>query len=199
MWYSSERVTDRYGAFYLSTDSYEGKKPKAKHMVDTGAVNKFVGQRVRIVAKVIENRPSGHIGDAFHGLSPDPLDAGKELELAIGRFAIRQEDGHTFFEVRPDDGRSEFWIDPRKFFQLHDQTVEIYAELSTAPAHPPFNARASSSDEVIDNGDGTFQSKTKTPDAKFAIEPTVENLGGGTFIMSMPARGKGIRHKLSRR
>lgn len=199
MWYGSERQTDRYGAFYLASESYSGLKPGRKVKIDLGAVSTLVGKRVRIVAKVVENRPSEHIGDAFHNLSPNPLDVGQELELAVGRLGTHRENGETFLEVHPDDNRREFWIDPRKFFQLHDQTIELYVEVSdTAPAHPVFKSAGVSGDEVISNGDGTCQTKTKQPYSRFSVPADIQPMGDGMFSVTQPNMKAGARHRMTR-
>lgn len=194
-WDATERRSDRYGCFYVNDSSYDGKKTLIQKVYPSS--KKFDGKRVKITIKVLENRPSGHIGDAFLGLVPDPLAAGKTLELAIGTLRIvKNYDGNPAFEVHPDKSRETFWIDPRNFYKLHDQTVEVHAELSDAPAHPVFTS-SSGEDEVMGNGDGTFQAKTRH-EGSFHVEPKITGFGGGMFSVELPTTAKGSRHRISR-
>jgi hypothetical protein len=39
-----------------------------------------------------------------------------------------QSDGVPAVVLRPGDPRDELWIDPRKLYRLHDQTVELLIE-----------------------------------------------------------------------
>jgi len=200
MWYGYERQSDRYGAFYASPTSFEGETPKVPVVTHTDVIESLLTRRVRIVAKVVERRKSGHVGDDFHKLKPKPAKVGAEVEVGIGLLHTHGEDGFTFIELRPEDGRSVFWCDPRRFFELHDQTVEIYAEESTAPAPAVFKAKPVEGDQAIDNGDGTMQVKTRTPNVPLFAPPVIENHGNGLlFISQQPIGKKGARIRLERR
>lgn len=198
MWDGNERRSDRYGAFYANTSSYNGDKSKTiRPSFDQDVLKQFVGKRVKITAIVMENRESGHIGDLFLGITPDPLPAGQTIELGIGILGSHAaHEGQIALEIVPEDHRKTFWIDPRIFYRLHDQTVKIYVEKSDAPAHPVYRqAPSSSGDEAIANGDGTLQVKA-SEEGKYRIEPKVESLGDGMFSITQPSMAKGARHRM---
>ena len=66
-------------------------------------------------------------------------DVGEVVDLGVGTIAIQPswEASGVAVALRPDDGRADFWIDPRKLYRLHDQTVELFAEPTDEPADPP--------------------------------------------------------------
>lgn len=199
MWDGTERRSDRYGAFYANQTSYDGAKSKSiRPSFDQDVLKEFAGTRVKLTATVMENRPSGHIGDMFLGLTPDPLPEGQTIEIGIGILGFHSaHEGQTALELRPEDKRKIFWIDPRIFYRLHDQTVKIYVEKSDAPAHPVFRqAPSSSGDEAIANGDGSLQVKAK--EGSYRIEPKIESLGDGMFSLTPPSMAKGARHRLTK-
>jgi len=76
-----------------------------------------------LIAIVKETRPSGHVGDFFRGLQPSTPKIGERIELGTGTIFY---DDHETIGLRPDDGRDRDWLDPRKLYRLHDQTVELY-------------------------------------------------------------------------
>jgi hypothetical protein len=200
MWFGPERQTDRYGAFYAADSSYDGIKPGVPVVTHDDAIKSLLLQRVRVVAKVIENRRSGHAGDDFHKLKPKPAKVGQEVEVGIGFLHANHKEGITFIELHPEDGRKTFWCNPRRFFELHDQTVEIYAEPTAAPAPPVFQGKPVDGDHAINNGDGTLQLKTQNPGGNFFAPPAIENLGDGAFmVQAQPIGRKGARIHLERR
>lgn len=202
MWFGSERQTDRYGAFYASPENFDNDV-KVTVKVYRSNVDKFIGKRVRIIAEVTENRTSGHAGDSFHDLLPNPAKVGSKVEVGIGTLTTEEKEGHVFLIVSPDDGRKEFWMNPKRFFELHDQTVKIYAEETTDPAPEVFKGKPVVGDQAIVNGDGTLQTKTKNPPTKttraFSISPEIVPMGDGMFIATAPKMSPGSRHDLQRR
>ncbi|MFH0892455.1 MAG: hypothetical protein V1867_06785 [Candidatus Falkowbacteria bacterium] len=113
-WDRGERVSDRYGTVKLF--AFLGQE-------DTCAFNtELQGQNGQLVAKVLKTRHSDHIGDLFRGVFPETPEVGEEIVL--GR-------GELFFErdavgLRPDDGRESLWLDIRKLYRAHLQTVELF-------------------------------------------------------------------------
>lgn len=113
-WDRGERVSDRYGSvkLYLSTKSdetllsYQGE----------------VGQKGRLIASVIENRKSNHIGDFFHGFFPEKPEVGELIVLGEGVLFLE----NNAVGLKPDDGREIFWLDPKMLYRAHFQTVELY-------------------------------------------------------------------------
>lgn len=200
-WYGTERQTNRYGEFFLDYKSHDGIKTKLGQILNFETIRAFNGKRVRVIAVVLENRPSGHAGDKVLKLMPTPAKEGTEIEIGIGTLVFRAGE-ESFFGLVPDEHRDEMWIDPRRFYELHDQTVELFVEPTSDPAHPVYVPIDSSNEVCVDNGDGTFQLKTKRTDqTQFSLggtAPDFENHGGGliSFKTRPMARGPGIRHKL---
>ena len=86
----------------------------------------------RVVATVKATRKSEHIGDFFRGIYPITPDVGEVVELgAIVDVTFEQDDTGQYFgqvTMTPWDGREVDWIDPRKLYRLHSQTVEVSIE-----------------------------------------------------------------------
>jgi hypothetical protein len=200
MWHAEERRSNRYGAFYPATESYSGEMTKLRR-IDQGAVKGFDGKRVRMFAVVVESRPSGHLGDFFLGLRPNPAPVGATVEIGVGTLRVTKnpEIGDTpIFELHPDDGRREFWCDPRNFYKLHDQTVEFYAARTKAAAPPAYQGSRDEDEAIVigtDPAGADLQVKTRSK--SFRIPGTIANMGGGTFIVRAPVLSEGSRHKLA--
>lgn len=98
-------------------------------------------------------------------------------------------DGDSTIVLQPEDGRDELWLDPRKLFRLHDQTVEIYAEESNEPDSPKpdltFARRG-----AISNGDGSLQYSGIAPEHGDQLLPVAERLGDDIFCLRSPATGE---------
>lgn len=201
-WHADERRSNRYGAFHATKTGYADVPAGVPTVTHRETIRSLEGRRVRVVAKVIETRASGHIGDLFLGLFPKPAPIGAEIELGIGTLRTAPNDyNQTTLEllIEPDSPRDEFWIDPRLFYALHDQTVEIWAEESAAAAHPVYQPTSNGSEEgiVTPTEPNTLQIKTKRPMTEdMRIEPDIERLGDGLFIMSGPSMKPGARHRL---
>ena len=139
-WDGGERRSDRYGVVNLSRSTFESTI--CDIAIDRAAAASVNRKRCRLRARVLEARDSGHIGDLFLGIYPSKPDVGEVVDLGVGTIAIQpswEADG-VAVALRPDDGRVDFWIDPRKLYRLHDQTVELFAEPTEEPAEPSFNA-----------------------------------------------------------
>ncbi len=130
MWNGDERRSNRYGGFFMSDSTFnDGATVKPRLSPELKAL---VGKKVKVSCQVVEARESGHIGDLFLGVFPTIPDVGENVELGV---AILDYDASsdpakysdTIFMV-PSDDRGELWIDPRKLYRLHDQTVNLFIE-----------------------------------------------------------------------
>lgn len=120
-WPRSERVSDRYGCVWLMADATQEQVLGGV----AGVAEPHVGQRGRLVARVIEARQSHHIGDLFHGVRPRTPEVGAEIQLGEGELFVQQEELGWSVGLRPDDGRDRLWLDLRALYDAHLQTVEL--------------------------------------------------------------------------
>lgn len=134
-WDRGERVGNRYGCFYL-TDQQESKiEPK----FSAKAAQSLEGKRVKLTAEVKEARDSNHIGDIFLGIGPSTPNVGDSIDIGVGTFILeKNSEGKPAMGLKPSDGRSELWIDPRILYRLHMQTVEVFAQETNEPDSPVF-------------------------------------------------------------
>jgi hypothetical protein len=113
-WPAAERRSDRYGCV----------------MIVEGDVNEGVdGLNGWIVAKVLETRESGHIGDLFRGIFPVAPSKGEEIHLGHGTaFYLREAAGENLcVGVRPPEPRGAVdWMNPEMLYRAHEQTVELW-------------------------------------------------------------------------
>lgn len=197
-WDGQERRSDRYGSFIVGQKPFDGSVASAAHL-DVRALRKLVGKRVHVWCKVVSTRTSGHLGDLFLGIKPTTPDVGEVVELGVGLLDLEDAgwDGLTAIVLRPGDGRAKFWIDPHKLYRLHDQTVDVFVELTTAEFTPPVEFTPVVDPEIVEVGDGSFQAKGVQNDEHFHVPPDVERIGDGLFIMT-PISGQdaGRRHKI---
>ena len=177
------------GMFYLSDSNFEGDV-KVEPTFDYAAVAPLKGKNVKISCRVAEARQSGHYGDAFLGLVPSTPKVGELIEIGIGPFHFEHDacSPQLFaFGIKPSDGREEFWCDPRVWYRLHDQTVELHIEETDeleTPDPTQFLAQCEY-DKVISNGDGTFQAKSNVKTG-VKIAPNIEKIEDGLFLMHGP-------------
>ena len=146
-WSGDERRSDRYGSFILLDAPY-GKAACLVPTYNLDLAQKLEGKRVRIVVKVIEPRMSGHAGDLFLGIFPSTPEAGEMVVLGVGIFSVQpdgQDEQINSTVLAPGDGREVFWIDPRKLYRLHDQTVDVWVEETTEAVSPAPNLKAGES------------------------------------------------------
>ncbi len=125
-WPTTERVNDRYGivALWPQDDPYgQAPLPMAPKPLD--------GVRGQLIAKVLETRESTHIGDLFRKIYPVTPEVGEEIVLGEGVVFYQMEaDGRTYIGLKPEDGRSNDWMDPKKLYRAHAQYVELYFKKS---------------------------------------------------------------------
>lgn len=190
MWNSPERRTDRYGVFFMSDSTFENDV-KIEPSFDVDSAKEFIGTKVRLICVVVQNRKSGHFGDAFLNLKPTMPDVGESVELGVG-ICVMEESEHSpsgwTIGIKPSDGRGEFWIDPRRFYRLHDQTVELFIESTSDDETPDASDSLVhvNDGKAVSNGDGSIQ--FKGGDSPIRVKPKIERLpfGKGLFSMSMP-------------
>jgi hypothetical protein len=196
-WDGGERRTDRYGSFVLEHVTYEGKDRVAA-FTDLKVLRTLVGKRVHIRCVVRAARKSGHVGDLFHQIFPSMPEVGETVDLGVGilKLADAGFNNLTSIVLEPNDGREHFWIDPRKLYRLHDQTVDLFVDETDTDFTPaPQIMSQAGSDESIDTGDN-IQVKNERPGGRVA--PDVERLGDGMFVMTPPGGEFGRRRKIER-
>jgi len=124
-WPRKERVYDRYGlvALWPRDDEMGAPLPMDIHPLD--------GVRGQLIAKVLEARGSTHIGDIFRGFLPETPEVGEEIVLGEGVvFYEAHEEGQIFIGLKPEDGRTKDWMDPKKLYRAHAQYVALYFKKS---------------------------------------------------------------------
>lgn len=117
-WPANERRSDRYGLIGLLPDVASSEFLK----LDIGAI---AGRRGKLIAQVVEARQSTHIGDLFRAIFPSTPDVGEEIELGEG---ILFSHG-TYVGVYPRDTTQGDWMDPRKLYRAHEQTVRLVFQI----------------------------------------------------------------------
>jgi hypothetical protein len=132
-WNKKERVSNRYGSFFLSFESYEGEKTKLDldsfGILNLDLIKDLTNKKVKVTCKVVETRKSSHIGDLFLKIFPTTPELNELVEFdGILNSEIDQDMDSLCFILKPEDNRKELWIDPKKLYRLHDQTVEVYME-----------------------------------------------------------------------
>lgn len=203
-WCSSERRSSRYGTFFLAPSDFEESVRRDVHL-DVAALRALEGQNVRIAFRILESRPSGHVGDQFLRVFPGaPPPPGSVIELAVGPLLLAD---HSHHPVRhhptqvgigtvPSDGRTELWLDPRVLYVLHDQTVELLIEGTADPESAPSPLLDQPVDDgVIMTADGeTMQLRGAGFEACsfVTILPDIEPVSGG-FRITPPRPEPGKR------
>lgn len=188
-WCSDERRSDRYGAFLLGDSPYAGPD-RVTPTYDLASAAALVGKRVRITVKVVESRKSGHVGDLFLDIKPSQPEVGEVIDLGVGilgQEAVSWTPSPTIL-LKPNDGRERFWIDPRKLYRLHDQTVDVFVEETTDDFSPvPDVENKKAPDMILSNGDGeSIQAKVVKLSSRTRLKHKVERIGDGMFILSPP-------------
>lgn len=139
-WDSVERQTDRYGAVYLIPDGNnsltEASSPSLLDAVECEIVDGCFGTLTAVVQRT---RKSAHIGDLFHSVFPRTPEVGQKIRLGEGMLKIgKNHDGSLQIELHPADGRSEFWMDIRALYDVHEQTVDLqFKTASTTKGEQP--------------------------------------------------------------
>lgn len=129
-WSRYERIGDRYGAIHIETGNE----------IYANFADAPLGTVGTLIAEVVEARKSGHIGDMFHGFSPETPDVGERIVLGTGTLFAEELDDYdiTAIGVRPltetrdwngaSGGPDTFWMDPRALYRAHEQTVRLVFE-----------------------------------------------------------------------
>ena len=113
-WDRTERVSNRYGSVFLLLNEEVG----CEERVDLKSI-KGHGQ---LIAKILEVRPSYHVGDLFRGIAPGGAVEGEEVVLGEGTLFYEDE----AVGLEPKQERNSDWLDPEKLYRCHHQTVELY-------------------------------------------------------------------------
>ena len=130
-WPAVERRSDRYGMIGLSSANYHGTATSSVEL-NLHELAKWTGFKVHIIARVIEARESGHVGDLFRQIFPSIPKVGEVVDLGSGFLIVGgQQEDMRVFGLRPEDGRKTDWFDPKKLYRLHDQTVELEFQLES--------------------------------------------------------------------
>jgi hypothetical protein len=195
-WCGAERRSGRYGAIVLVDEPFEGGKV-CQSSTDREALWKLRNERVRMKAVVVETRKSGHIGDQFLDIEPTTPDVGEEIDLGVGKLSVGKVDWDPAPTIilRPGDGRKVNWYDPRKLYRLHDQTVDLFAEVTEDDFTEAPDIHAAE-DGVMSTGeeDGSFQTRGMAEEGSFRIHPGFERIGepgDGLFAADWtPRKGK---------
>jgi len=187
-WDGAERKTDRYGAILILSQGFGADAVSTAAEFDHEVASALEGKKVKLKAVVVESRTSTHAGDLFLGIKPSRPEVGEEIELGVGQLELGEvywADGPSILLI-PSDGREQFWIDPRKFYRLHDQTVDIFVEETDeaeTPA-PDIESQADNTD-VLNCGDGIQVKNRKIPER---VYHEVSQLGDGMFALTPPTR-----------
>lgn len=187
-WSREERVSNRYGAFFLDKVSYTGEGTCTPHL-DYVAMNKLANgmRRTRIVCEVVESRKSGHCGDHFLKVYPTQPAVGERVEIGVGDFSYSFVEDEYNIALVPEDGRAELWLDPRLLYRLHDQTVNVWAEETSDPPHAAPVIEQVEPDGALgaDDQGGIQCKRVRVEDVR--VKPDFKRIGDGMFIMT-PAK-----------
>jgi hypothetical protein len=107
-WSSRERISDRYG--YVTLDGY-----------DKFNINRS-GSEGELICEILETRQSNHVGDLFHGIFPSTPKVGEEISLGKGLLSFNAD----AVGLKPKDGRTKWWLDPKALYRVHCQTVRLW-------------------------------------------------------------------------
>lgn len=101
---------------------------------DTGPhdLGGMAGKPGKLIAVVVQPRPSNHIGDIFRGLFQKELPAeGQRIELGDGYLFEEKIYGFDYVGVSPVDNRKNDWLDPAALYSVHNSVVDLIFEEST--------------------------------------------------------------------
>lgn len=192
-WDGAERRSDRYGVIALVDATYDDTV-SCEVLIDLNNLANLKGRRVRLKARVLESRKSGHLGDMTHKIYPTQPDVGEEVDLGVGVLQTRPaEFAAVQIALEPGDGREKFWIDPHKLYRLHDQTVALSADETDEDFSPPPDIRPGAH-EAVATGESDNSVQVKGPMPK-SLLPDVQRLGHGMFMFSPPEMVAGKRLK----
>lgn len=127
-WPATERQTDRYGFIHLNPGADDDFAPHRFDVVHAGTHG-------RLVAVVLETRPSPHIGDWARAFATTTPEVGEEITLGTGTLLVISSPCLPFLiGVKPDQDRPHNWMDPAALYRCHYQTVRLELHPDAAPA-----------------------------------------------------------------
>lgn len=183
-WNAPERRTQRYGAFFVDSVNFAQTVKFKTCNQKLDIVDELLSKRVKLTARVLEPRDSDHIGDMFLDIKPSTPEVNQEFNLGVGVLNSSFDTEDNFiYELHPGDDRKQFWLDPRVLYQLHDQTVEVYAELTDEDFSPVPDIKPSEPG-VKALGDGSIVTSGIDPNSIASIKPRITKLEGGMFMLS---------------
>ena len=183
-WDGHERRSSRYGSFGVYPANYE-QTVKVIPYFNLEALKELEGKRVKVTVTVLCDYESGHIGDLFLKTFPSRPKVGEVVDLGVGTFNLIETEFGPNFQLTPNDGREEFWMDPKKLYRLHDQVVSVSFEVTEEDFSPPPSIcfEKQSEDTVVPvPNEGAIQVKSKLT-GPCVITPKITRLGDGLFIM----------------
>lgn len=125
-WMSPERKSDRYGAVALFDGDSKEKKLIDSPIVHLDKIKEVEGKKGSLYVEVLETRQSTHIGDMFRGIYPSTPKKGAKIKLGEGVLFTEVSYGIQTIGLRPDDGRQSDWLNPKKLYKAHEQTVNLF-------------------------------------------------------------------------
>ncbi len=127
MWDCKERITDRYGAVYLSDSNSQDIVLEPNAYTNVELVSQLVGECGTLLAQVVELRKSTHIGDLLPKIYPSQPKKGERIILGEGVFFVESliHIGETTLAVgvRSTDQRTTDWLNPNSLCRVHEQTI----------------------------------------------------------------------------
>lgn len=117
-WSRDERVSDRYGAVMLMTESHTPSPIR-----NCGLIG---GEKGRLVVQIAETRKSTHIGDLCRGLVPTTPKVGQLIELGSGTLFFDSCDNYQTIGLRPSRARDSDWLNPHALYNCHEQVVSLW-------------------------------------------------------------------------
>lgn len=122
-WQSHERVSDRYGSFFL----FKINKLKDKiSLFDTVLLNQLQGTFGTLKAKVVSTRTSVHIGDLYRGFMPTTPNVNECIILGSGFLFSETKHGIVSIGLKPKINRTSDWLNPLSLYKCHEQDVDIF-------------------------------------------------------------------------
>jgi len=185
-WNGSERRSQRDGNIHLGAKTFKEDVCTDFHL--NLPLGKYENRKVALYCKVLESRPSGHIGDMFLDIQPTQPQVGELIPLGVGILRVGlvaawDSSVTASVGIEPEDGRDTLWIDPRILYRLHDQTVGLAVELTDAPCHPVPDIQPTAQGAKSCGG-GSIQVCHRDLTEGMRIAPRIESLGDGMFSVS---------------
>lgn len=196
MWDVEERREQRYGFFFMAPTTFD-EKTHVSATLDTDYLAERVGKRVKAYCIVTESRQSNHAGDRAIDVLPSTPADGERVDIGVGLLVRGTAyDGSPSVGIQPSDGRCAFWTDPRSWYRLHDQTVDLFVEETEEPFSevPPFRPVLNETAFSVGDGSGDVQfvGGAFEPGETVFVEPTAKPVEGiaGAFSLKLeyPAR-----------